>query len=88
MKFNVTFNASEIQRLDFGEMREGDCDENDVVNMDDRDLLYMAWGTTNVIQAGYYIDLDRNGVINMDDRDLAYMNWGQQGDYYVYTHPH
>jgi len=86
MVFNVTFNASETRSLDFGEMREGDCDENDVVNMDDRDLLYMAWGTTNVIQAGHYIDLDRNGVINMDDRDLAYMNWGQQGDLYVYTH--
>jgi hypothetical protein len=66
--------------VDFGTTREGDCDGNDVINMDDRDLLYMAWGTTNVIQAGYYIDLDRNGVINMDDRDLMYMNWGACGD--------
>jgi len=65
---------------DFGTTREGDCDDNDVVNMDDRDLLYMGWGSTTVIQAGYYIDLDRNGILNMDDRDLMYMNWGECGD--------
>jgi hypothetical protein len=88
MVFNEAFTAGITNKINFGssDLREGDCDENDVINMDDRDLLYMAWGTTNVIQAGYYIDLDRNGVINMDDRDLAYMNWGKIGDLYLYTH--
>jgi len=66
--------------VDFGTTREGDCDENNVVNMMDRDLLYMGWGTTEVNQAGHYCDLDRNGVLNMMDRDLMYMCWGQHGD--------
>jgi len=88
MEFNVAFTAGTTTNVDFrnSDLREGDCDENDVINMDDRDLLYMAWGTSEVIQAGHYIDLDRNGVINMDDRDLAYMNWGKIGDLYLYTH--
>jgi len=77
---NVTVGVNESVEVDFGTTREGDIDDSDYVDMDDRDLLYMGWDSTNVIQAGYLCDLDRNGVINMDDRDLMYMWWGETGD--------
>ena len=77
---NVTVTGGVGAVVDFGQIREGDIDGNDVVNMMDRDYLYMGWGSTNVTQGGRYCDLDRNGVLNMMDRDLMYYVWGQHGD--------
>ncbi len=77
---NVTLTAGNTTVVDFGTTREGDCNGDDWVTLEDRSLLYAGWDTTNVIQAGHYCDLNRDGWLTLEDRSLMYANWDQGGD--------
>jgi len=80
LETNITVGVNETTVVDFGTTREGDCNDDDMVNAADRGLLYDGWGTTNVIQDGHLCDLNRDGWLNAKDRGLMYDNWGQCGD--------
>ena len=77
---NVTLTAGNTTVVDFGTTREGDCNGDDWVTLEDRSLLYAGWDTTNVIQGGHYCDLNRDGWLTLEDRSLMYANWDQGGD--------
>ena len=82
-----TFTAGEPTGADFGASREGDCNGDDWVTLDDRTLLYEGWGS-KAGQSGYNIcyDLNRDGWLTLDDRTLMYENWGQSGDRVKYKY--
>jgi hypothetical protein len=77
---NVTLTAGKTTVVDFGTMREGDCNGDDWVTLEDRSLLYAGWDTQEVIQGGHYCDLNRDGWLTLEDRSLMYANWDQGGD--------
>jgi len=77
---NVTLTAGNTTVVDFGTMREGDCNGDDWVTLEDRSLLYAGWDTQEVTQGGHYCDLNRDGWLTLEDRSLMYANWDQSGD--------
>jgi len=76
----VTLTAGNTTVVDFGTTREGDCNGDNWVTLEDRSLLYAGWDTEEVIQGGCYCDLNRDGWLTLEDRSLMYANWDQGGD--------
>jgi len=77
---SVTLTDGETRVVNFGTTREGDCNGDDWVTLEDRSLLYAGWDTEEVIQGGCYCDLNRDGWLTLEDRSLMYANWDQGGD--------
>jgi parallel beta-helix repeat protein len=77
---SVTLTAGNTTVINFGTTREGDCNGDDWVTLEDRSLLYAGWDTEEVIQGGHYCDLHRDGWLTLEDRSLMYANWDQGGD--------
>jgi len=77
---NVTLTAGNTTQVNFGTTREGDCNDDNWVTLEDRSLLYAGWDTEEVIQGGCYCDLNRDGWLTLEDRSLMYANWDQGGD--------
>ena len=77
---SVTLTAGNTTVVNFGTTREGDCNGDDWVTLEDRSLLYAGWDTEEVIQGGCYCDLNRDGWLTLEDRSLMYANWDQGGD--------
>jgi len=78
---NVTLTPGGTTLVDFGTTREGDVDDNDLINMLDKGPLATAWGTWPG-QPGWNpsCDFNRDGIINMLDKGPIGANWGQWGD--------
>jgi hypothetical protein len=78
---NVTINVGACTEVDFGEIREGDANNDDYITISDRTLLYTAWGTGEG-DPGWNAncDFNRDGYLTISDRTLLYDNWGQSGD--------
>jgi hypothetical protein len=73
---NVTLPSGVSTPVDFGEIRQGDCKNNDdEVTLQDRILMYALWGTSD-----FRGDLKRDGDVGLPDRILMYTFWGQSGD--------
>ena len=84
MVFGKVMTAGNSTSANFGTSREGDINGDDWVQAKDRGLLYLGWGTQNVVQGGYLCDLNRDGWLQAKDRGLMYDNWGQSGDLVPY----
>jgi len=78
---NVTLTAGETTVVDFGTMREGDCNDDNWITGADRNLLYTGWGSHKG-GAGWNPDCDLNADdwLTGADRNLMYTYWGQSGD--------
>ena len=78
---NITLTAGNTTPVDFGETREGDSNNDDIITGADRSLLYSGWGKSQG-EAGYDIhyDFNRDGSLGGADRSLMYTYWGQHGD--------
>jgi len=78
---NVTISVGALTEVDFGEIREGDSNNDDYVTISDRTLLYTAWGTGEG-DPGWNAncDFNRDGYLTISDRTLLYDNWGEKGD--------
>ena len=73
---NVTLIAGVSTPVDLGEIRQGDCkNDDDEVSLQDRILMYALWGTSD-----FRGDLKRDGDVGLTDRILMYTFWGQSGD--------
>jgi len=72
--------AGNTTGVDFGTMREGDCNGDNWVTGADRNLLYTGWGST-VGDANWNPDCDLNADdwLTGADRNLMYTYWGQSG---------
>jgi len=77
----VEFTAGVTTPVDFGMMREGDCNDDNWVTGADRNLLYTGWGSHKG-GAGWNPDCDLNADdwLTGADRNLMYTYWGQSGD--------
>jgi len=78
---NVTLTAGNTTVVDFGMMREGDCNGDNWITGADRNLLYTGWGSHKG-GAGWNPDCDLNADdwLTGADRNLMYTYWGQSGD--------
>jgi len=78
---NVTLTAGNTTVVDFGTMREGDCNDDNWITGADRNLLYTGWGST-VGDGNWNPDCDLNADdwLTGADRNLMYTYWGQSGD--------
>jgi len=78
---NVTLTAGNTTVVDFGTMREGDCNDDNWITGADRNLLYTGWGSHKG-GAGWNPDCDLNADdwLTGADRNLMYTYWGQSGD--------
>ena len=67
--------------VDLGTLREGDVDDNNVVNLTDFSLLAATFGK-QAIDTGYDERADFNGdeIVNLLDFSLLATNFGQSGD--------
>jgi hypothetical protein len=67
--------------LDLGTLREGDTDNNDIVNLTDFSLLAATFGKQSG-NAGYdgRADFNGDGVVNLTDFSLLATNFGKSGD--------
>jgi len=81
LESNVTFVAGETVVVDFGTIREGDCNGDNWITGADRNLLYTGWGSHKG-GTGWNPDCDLNadGWLTGADRNLMYTYWGQHGD--------
>jgi len=71
---NVTL--SSIAAVDFGEIKQGDCkNDDDKVTLKDRILMYALWGTSD--PRGCF---KRDGDVGLNDRILMYGYWDNVGD--------
>jgi len=84
MVFGTVLIAGGSTYVDFGTMREGDCNEDDMVTSMDRGLLYNGWNSFNIIQSGHLCDLNRDTMLTSMDRGLMYDNWNTAGDVLLY----
>jgi hypothetical protein len=67
--------------IDFGTPREGDVDNNDLINMLDKGPLANAWNTwPGQPLWNPSCDFNRDGIINMLDKGPIGNNWGQWGE--------
>jgi parallel beta-helix repeat protein len=78
---NVTLSAGVTTVVDFGTIRVGDADNNDIITGADRSLLYSGWGS-QAPNPGYnaHADFNRDGWLTGADRSFMYTYWGQHGD--------
>jgi parallel beta-helix repeat protein len=78
---DVTLTAGNTTVVDFGMMREGDCNGDNWITGADRNLLYTGWGSHEG-GAGWNPDCDLNADdwLTGADRNLMYTYWGQSGD--------
>jgi hypothetical protein len=78
---NVTLTSGNTTMVDFGTMREGDADNNDIITGADRSILYTGWGS-QAPNPGYnaHADFNRDGWLTGADRSVMYSVWGQHGD--------
>jgi len=78
---NVTINVGACTEVDFGDIREGDANNDDYITISDRTLLYSSWGTGEG-DPGWNANCDFNndGYLTISDRTLLYDNWGEKGD--------
>jgi len=81
LESNVTLTAGVTTPVDFGTLREGDCNGDNWVTGADRNLLYTGWGST-VGDDNWNpdCDLNRDDWLTGADRNLMYTYWGQHGD--------
>ena len=67
--------------VDFGTLLEGDCDDNDVINISDFGILADAFGS--VPASGNWderADLNNDGAVNLNDFGLMADNFGLSGE--------
>jgi hypothetical protein len=78
---DVTLTAGNTTVVDFGTMREGDCNDDNWITGADRNLLYTGWGSHEG-GAGWNPDCDLNADdwLTGADRNLMYTYWGQSGE--------
>jgi len=78
---SVTLTAGNTTVVDFGTIREGDCNGDNWITGADRNLLYTGWGSHKG-GTGWNpdCDLNRDGWLTGADRNLMYTYWGQSGD--------
>jgi len=78
---SVALTAGNTTVVDFGTMREGDCNGDNWITGADRNLLYTGWGS-NKGGAGWNPDCDLNADdwLTGADRNLMYTYWGQSGE--------
>jgi hypothetical protein len=78
---NVTLNAGAPTKVYFGAVREGDTNNDDVINILDLSALGGAFGS---IEGGQgwnpHCDFNRDGVVNILDLSTMGGNFGLQGD--------
>ena len=67
--------------VDFGTLLEGDCDDSDVVDIDDFGILADAFASVPA-SANWdeRADLNNNGVVNIYDFGLLADNFGLSGE--------
>ena len=82
LETGVVLTVGYVAEVYFAPIREGDCDENDMVTAGDRGLLYDGWNSANIIQQGHLCDLNRDGGITAADRGLLYDQWNTGGAAY------
>jgi hypothetical protein len=76
--------ACETTYVDFGTLREGDANGDDVITLADYSALYVAYGSMS--GDGNWdpnCDFNENGAVDLGDYSLLYTNYGQSGDCYV-----
>jgi len=77
---NVTLSAGMTTVVNFGMMREGDCNQDDWITSADRNLLYTGWGSkVGDDNWNPNCDSNRDGWLTLLDRSLLYTYWGQHG---------
>jgi len=78
---NVTLIAGETKVVDFGTTREGDVDNNDVVNILDASSLVTAW-LSNPTRPNWNpnCDFNRDMNVNILDASALASNFGESGD--------
>ncbi|MBK8027195.1 MAG: hypothetical protein IPK19_38850 [Chloroflexi bacterium] len=69
-----------LNEIDIGTLREGDANDDNIVNISDFSLLASAFGKSEG-QAGFdaRADFNEDGVINIADFSLLASNFGQSG---------
>jgi len=82
LETGVVITVGNVAEVYFAPIREGDCDENDMVTAGDRGLLYDGWNSADIIQQGHLCDLNRDGGITAADRGLLYDHWNSGGAAY------
>jgi hypothetical protein len=76
--------ACQTTLVDFGTLREGDADNNDVITLADYAALYVAYGSEP--GDGNWdpnCDFNQNDAVELQDYALLYANYGETGDCYV-----
>lgn len=67
--------------VEFGTLREGDVDNNDVIDINDSELLADAQGSVpGDANWDDRCDFNRNGAVDLQDYALMYTNFGQVGE--------
>jgi len=75
LKTSVTLTGGVPTQVDFGEIKQGDCkNDDDEVTLQDRILMYSLWGGSD-----FRGDLKRDGDVGLKDRILMYNYWGEEG---------
>ena len=80
VRTNVTLSGPETT-VDFGELREGDVDDDGDVDMGDYDLLQTSFGEMTGDE-GYNdnANFDRNNIVDITDFSLLRRNFGETSD--------
>jgi hypothetical protein len=77
----VAFSSGTPTEVDFGTLREGDANNDDVVNGADYAMLWFYLGQTSG-EALDKCDYNRDGVVSAIDYSLLWGHFGQSGDMY------
>jgi hypothetical protein len=82
---NVTVNVGAPTEVDFGEIREGDTNNDDVINILDLSVFGSVFGSSEGGQGwNPNCDFNRDGNVNILDLSILGDNFGLQGDLLSY----
>jgi len=83
---NVTISAGALTEVDFGEVREGDANNDDYIDGSDYGPLSIAWNSYPGCSPPLYwdpdVDFNRDGYIDGSDYGPMSDNWNDWGDYF------
>jgi hypothetical protein len=77
----VAFSTDTVTSVDFGTLREGDANNDDVVSAPDYSYLYTYFGATSSPGTDY-CDFNQDGVVSGLDYSLLWGNFAEVGDLY------